>query len=282
MAGNAVWFECRRLPLATVCEETRERIGMKIVRYSSGSGEGQFGILEDSTVYAASGELFSGLTKGAEVGSVDSVKLLAPVQPGKVVCVGLNYALHIAEGGRQEIPTEPVIFMKPTTSIIGPDETIEIANLENNTDYEAELAVVIGKTAKDVEEANATDYILGYTGGNDVSDRVLQKKDGQWVRAKGFDTYCPLGPCIETEMDYRDVGVVSRLNGETRQNSSTKHQIFSVPFLISFLSKVMTLEPGDVIMTGTPEGVGPMKPGDSIEVEIAGVGVLSNPVGKRG
>lgn len=255
---------------------------MKIVRYSSGSGEGQIGILEGSTVYAASGDLFSGLTKGDEVGSVDSVKLLAPIEPGKIVCIGLNYALHAKESGVTELPKEPVVFMKPTSAIIGPGDTIEIANVQNNTDYEAELAVVIGKKARDVEEADALNYVLGYTAANDVSDRVLQKGDGQWIRAKGFDTYCPLGPAIETDLDPSDLAIGSRLNGEARQKSSTNDLIFNVPFLISFLSKVMTLNPGDVILTGTPEGVGPMKPGDTIEVEVAGIGVLSNPVGKRG
>ena len=255
---------------------------MKIVRYSDAAGAAATGILEGSTVYAASGDLFSGLTRGAAVGDVESVKLLAPIAPGKVVCIGLNYAKHAAEGGVFDLPTEPIVFMKPTTAIIGPGETIEIANVDNDTHYEAELAVVIGKTAKNVEEADALDYVLGYTAGNDVSDRVLQKKDGQWVRAKGFDTYCPLGPVIETGIaDPSNISVASRLNGVTRQSSSTADLIFSVPFLISFLSKVMTLEPGDVIMTGTPEGVGGMKPGDTIEIEIGGVGVLKNPVGKR-
>jgi 2-keto-4-pentenoate hydratase/2-oxohepta-3-ene-1,7-dioic acid hydratase in catechol pathway len=254
---------------------------MKIVRYSAGAVEAQFGILEDGTVYSASGNPFTGLTKGAAVGSVEDVKLLTPIEPGKVVCVGLNYALHVAEGGNRDIPTEPVIFMKPTSAIVGPGEAVEIANLQNQTDYEAELVVVIGKRARDISEADAEQYILGYTAGNDVSDRVLQKKDGQWVRAKGFDTYLPLGPAIETELDWRDTAVISRLNGETKQSSSTKHHIFNVPFMVSFISKVMTLEPGDIIMTGTPEGVGPMKPGDTIEVEVGGVGVLTNPVKAR-
>jgi 2-keto-4-pentenoate hydratase/2-oxohepta-3-ene-1,7-dioic acid hydratase in catechol pathway len=251
---------------------------MKIVRY----GEDQYGILEGSTVYAASGDPFSGLTKGEEVGSVDSVKLLAPVKPGKIVCIGLNYALHAKESGVTDLPKEPVVFMKPQSAIIGPGDTIEIANPQNNTDYEAELAVVIGKRARNVEVADALDYVLGYTAANDVSDRVLQKGDGQWIRAKGFDTYCPLGPAIATDLDPSDLAIGSRLNGETRQKSSTNDLIFDVPFLISFLSKVMTLNPGDLVLTGTPEGVGPMKPGDTIEVEIAGIGVLANPVGKRG
>lgn len=255
---------------------------MKIVRYRDGSGAGQYGILEGSTVYAASGDPFSGLTKGAAVGEVDSVKLLAPIEPGKIVCIGLNYALHAKESGVTELPKEPVVFMKPTSALIGPGDTIEIANPQNQTDYEAELAVVVGKRARDVEEADALGYVLGYTAANDVSDRVLQRGDGQWIRAKGFDTYCPVGPAIETDLNPSDLAIGSRLNGETRQKSSTSDLIFNVPFLVSFLSKVMTLNPGDLILTGTPEGVGGMKPGDTIEVEVAGIGVLSNPIGARG
>jgi 2-keto-4-pentenoate hydratase/2-oxohepta-3-ene-1,7-dioic acid hydratase in catechol pathway len=259
---------------------------MKIVRYqpSSGSGadEARYGILEGSTVYAAEGELFDGLTKGEAVGEVDSVRLLAPIKPGKVVAIGLNYVDHVTENDpTRTIPTSPVVFMKPPSAIVGPGEAIELANTENNIDYEAELVVVIGKKAKDVSEADALGYVLGYTAGNDVSDRVQQFGDGQWIRGKGYDTYLPLGPAIETDLDISDTKVESRLNGEVRQSESTKSLIFSIPFLISFLSGVMTLEPGDIIMTGTPHGVGPMKDGDVIEVEVGGVGVLKNPVRNR-
>ncbi len=256
---------------------------MKIVRYQdSATNQPAYGIVEGSTVYAAEGDLFSGLTAGAEVGSYESLKLLTPVDPGKVVCIGMNYLKHVTEiDPTRAVPTEPVIFMKPNSAIIGPGEAIEIANPENNTDYEAELVIVIGKTTKDVSEDEALDYVLGYTSGNDVSDRVLQAKDGQWIRAKGFDTYFPLGPSIVTDLDPANTSVVSRLNGELKQSDNTDGLIFGVPFLISYLSKVMTLNPGDVIMTGTPFGVGPMKAGDVVEVEVGSIGVLSNPVVNR-
>ncbi len=255
---------------------------MKIVRYRDGaSGEGSYGILEDQTVYAASGDLLSdrGLSRGSEVGALDAVTLLPPIAPGKIVCVGLNYAAHVTENdASRTVPDEPVIFMKPNSSLIGPGDEIVIANAENRTDYEAELAIVIGKRCRNVSEADAGSYVLGYTAANDVSDRVLQQKDGQWVRAKGFDTYCPLGPCIVTDLDVTDIKVESRLNGEVRQSQMTSNMIFTPNFLIGFISRVMTLDPGDVILTGTPEGVGPMKAGDTIEIEVGGVGVLRNPV----
>ena len=256
---------------------------MKIVRYQpSGSGAARYGIVEGSTVYAAEGDLFDGLTKGEEVGQLDDLTLLAPLTPGKVIAIGLNYVDHVTENDpTRTIPTTPVVFMKPTSAIIGPEQPIELANPENNTDYEAELVVVIDKRARDVSEEDALNYVFGYTAGNDVSDRVQQYGDGQWIRAKGYDTYLPLGPAIVTDIDPSNTKVESRLNGEVRQSESTKSLIFSVPYLISFLSHVMTLEPGDIIMTGTPHGVGPMKEGDVIEIEVEGVGVLKNPVRNR-
>jgi 2-keto-4-pentenoate hydratase/2-oxohepta-3-ene-1,7-dioic acid hydratase in catechol pathway len=256
---------------------------MKIIRYSSkNSGEIQFGILENTTVYTAEGELFGGFTAGEKVGSVEDVTLHAPIEPGKVMAIGLNYVAHVTELDKsRELPTSPVSFMKPQSSIIGPDQAIELVNPDNPTHYEAELVVVIGKTAKNVSEEDALNYVLGYTAGNDVSDRTVQYEGGQWVRGKGFDTYLPLGPVIETELDISDLRVESRLNGESRQSESTKSLIFSIPFLISFLSDGMTLNPGDLIMTGTPHGVGPMKAGDVIEVEVEGIGVLRNPVVNR-
>lgn len=255
---------------------------MKIVRYQTDTGDAAFGILEGSTVYAASGDVFSGLTKGEEVGNVDGVRLLAPIEPGKVVAIGLNYLLHVKENDpTREVPTEPVIFMKPPSAVIGPGQAIELAYPENNTDYEAELVVVMGKTARRVKQDEALDYVLGYTCGNDVSDRVQQYAGQQWIRGKGHDTYLPLGPCIETELDPGNVKVESRLNGEVRQSDNTSGLIFSVPFLIEYVSDVMTLNPGDIIMTGTPHGVGAMKAGDTIEVEVEGIGVLSNPVVNR-
>ena len=253
---------------------------MNIVRYSTESGPA-FGIVEGHTLFAADGDLFGGLTKGAEMGDVLDAKLLAPLDPGKIVCIGLNYALHAKESGVTELPKEPVVFMKPPSAVIGPGATILLANPQNQTDYEAELAIVIGKTAKDVEAADALSYVLGYTSANDVSDRVQQKGDGQWIRAKGYDTYCPLGPTINTDLEPGNLKIGSKLNGEQRQDSNTNDLIFDVPFLVSFLSKVMTLNPGDIILTGTPEKVGGMVPGDVIEVEVEGIGKLVNPVAAK-
>jgi 2-keto-4-pentenoate hydratase/2-oxohepta-3-ene-1,7-dioic acid hydratase in catechol pathway len=248
---------------------------MKFLRYLA-DGEPRYGVLEGDTVYDASGDPFSSLSKGSAVGDLESLSLLTPVQPGKVVAVGLNYALHVTESDpNRQVPDEPVVFMKPTSALLPHGGVIEMPE-GNRIDYEAELCVAIGRRAKQVSEAEALDYVLGYTCGNDVSHRDYQRKDGQWVRAKGFDTFCPLGPVVETDLDPSAVKVQSRLNGEVRQDSNTKHLIFNVPFLISFVSNVMTLEPGDVIMTGTPEGVGPMQPGDTIEVEVEGIGVLRN------
>lgn len=255
---------------------------MKYIRYQSDNGP-QMGIYTDEAdVKTATGTFAGGFSAGESVGSLDSLQLLAPLEPGKVVAIGLNYVDHVTELDKtRKLPEFPVMFMKPPSAIIGPGEPIRIANPDNDTHYEAEICVVIGKTATDVDEANALDYVFGYTCGNDVSDRVVQYAGGQWIQGKGYDSYCPLGPCIETDLDVRNVRVQSRLNGESRQNESTSSLIFNIPFLISYISKVMTLYPGDVIMTGTPHGVGPMKAGDTIEIEVEGIGVLSNPVVNR-
>jgi 2-keto-4-pentenoate hydratase/2-oxohepta-3-ene-1,7-dioic acid hydratase in catechol pathway len=256
---------------------------MKICRYvDSASNTPAFGVIEGDTVFAGEGDVFSGLTKGAEVGPLSDLQLLAPIEPGKVMAIGMNYLKHVKElDASREVPTEPVVFMKPQSAIVGPGAPIELAYPENDTHYEAELVVVIGKPAYRVKEADALDYVLGYTCGNDVSDRVQQMGGIQWIRGKGYNTYLPLGPVIETELDPGNVTVQSRLNGEIRQDDNTNGLIFSVPFLIEFLSDVMTLNPGDLIMTGTPHGVGGMKAGDTIEIEVGGIGVLSNPVVNR-
>ena len=254
---------------------------MKVVRYRDTAGSGRYGIVEDGTVYAASGDPYQdgGLQRGDAVGQLGDVELLAPVVPGKIVCVGLNYLAHVTErDATRKVPEEPVLFMKPTSALIGPGEPIRIVNPGNETHYEAEMTMVIGRTARDVSEADALSYVYGYTCGNDVSDRVLQAKDGQWTRAKGFHTYCPVGPWIETELDISDLKVESRLNGEIRQSNRTSNMIFKPAFLISYISRIMTLDPGDIILTGTPEGVGALKAGDQIEIEVEGIGTLSNPV----
>ncbi len=259
---------------------SRGRDNVKILRYVA-DGQSHFGILENDTVYAASGDVFGGLTKGSEVGKLDSLELDIPIQPPKVVAIGLNYLKHVTENDpTRKPPEEPLVFLKPTSSLVAPGKNIELPP-GNNIHYEAELCVVIGKRAKRIKKEDWANYVLGYTCGNDVSHREYQQKDGQWVRAKGFDTFCPLGPVIETDMDPSSVKVQSRLNGEIRQDNNSSDLIFDIPVLMEFITNVMTLEPGDVIMTGTPEGVGPMKPGDTIEIEVGGIGVLSNPVVAR-
>jgi len=256
---------------------------MKIIRYQDATtNQPAIGIVENDVVFAGEGDVFEGLTKGPEVGPIDSVKLLAPIVPGKVIAIGMNYLKHVKElDATREVPTEPVVFMKPVSAIIGPGEAIQLAYPENDTHYEAELVVVMGKEAYRVSEEDALDYVLGYTAGNDVSDRVQQMGGIQWIRGKGYNTYLPLGPAIETDLDPGNTVVQSRLNGELRQDDNTNGLIFGVPFLIQFLSDVMTLNPGDIIMTGTPHGVGGMHAGDTIEIIVEGVGVLSNPVVNR-
>ncbi|MCK5450626.1 MAG: fumarylacetoacetate hydrolase family protein [Candidatus Omnitrophica bacterium] len=206
---------------------------------------------------------------------ISDVKLLAPVEPSKIVLVGLNYAEHARELN-MEIPLEPVIFIKPPTTVIGPGEKIVYPGSAGRVGYEAELAIVIKDTVKHVTREDALDHVAGYTCLNDVTARDLQKKDGQWTRSKTFDTFSPIGPWIETELDPSDVAIRSYLNGELKQDSRTSDLIFDVPKLIEFISSIMTLLPGDVISTGTPPDVGFMNPGDEIVIEIEGIGRLTN------
>ncbi len=203
--------------------------------------------------------------------------LLPPVAPSKVVCLGANYKKH-AEELRLDVLPEPTIFLKPSTSVIADGEAIVYPACATKVDYEAELAVVIGKKAKNVSEKNALRYVLGYTAANDVTERDMQKRDGQWTRAKSFDTFCPLGPTIETEVSPEDLEVIGKRNGVVVQRGRTRDLINSVEKAISFISGIMTLEPGDVILTGTPEGIGALVPGDVFEVEIPGVATLKNKV----
>lgn len=205
------------------------------------------------------------------------VRLLAPVAPSKIVCVGRNYGAHARELGH-EIPAEPLLFFKPPSAIVGPDEPIVLPAVSERTDHEAELGVVIGKRVRHVSEAEALDAVLGYTCVNDVSSRNLQKRDGQWARAKGFDSFCPVGPFITTELDPTRARVRGRVDGALRQDGTTSDMIFSVAQIIAYISEIMTLEPGDLIATGTPEGVGPLADGNTVEIDIEGVGVLRNPV----
>lgn len=212
---------------------------------------------------------------------LSDVRLLAPVIPSKIVCVGRNYAEHAKELGN-EVSAEPVLFMKPSTAVVGPGDPIPLPPQSERVDHEAELAVVVGRLCRRVSEDDAPGYILGYMCGNDVTARDLQARDGQWTRAKGFDGFCPLGPWVETEAEVGDVTVTARLNGEVRQSGRTSAMMFSPAWLVAFVSGVMTLLPGDVIMTGTPAGVGPMAAGDLVEVEVEGVGVLANRVVEGG
>jgi 2-keto-4-pentenoate hydratase/2-oxohepta-3-ene-1,7-dioic acid hydratase in catechol pathway len=205
------------------------------------------------------------------------VTLLAPCQPRQIVCVGRNYVEHAAEHG-VEVPAEPLIFLKPPSAVIGPGEPVILTPLSQRVEHEAELCVVIGQRARHLRSEQALDVVLGYTCGNDVTARDLQRKDGQWSRAKGFDTFCPLGPWIETELDWREQQVQCLVNGQARQSGSTRDMVFGVPELLAHVTAVMTLEPGDVLMTGTPSGVSPLHAGDTVAVIVSGIGVLSNPV----
>jgi 2-keto-4-pentenoate hydratase/2-oxohepta-3-ene-1,7-dioic acid hydratase in catechol pathway len=205
------------------------------------------------------------------------VRLLAPILPSKVIAVGRNYAKHAAEFGNA-VPTDPMLFIKPSTTVIGPNASIRLPKASEHVDFEGELAIVIGQPVKNVSAARAASVILGYTVANDVSARDLQKADGQWGRAKGFDTFCPLGPWIETSIDASDLALHTQLNGELKQDGRTSDLVHGIPELIEFISGVMTLLPGDVILTGTPEGVGQMYDGDDVSITIEGIGTLSNPV----
>jgi 2-keto-4-pentenoate hydratase/2-oxohepta-3-ene-1,7-dioic acid hydratase in catechol pathway len=251
---------------------------VKFVRFEVGE-KTVSGILNGEEIIELDGD-FYGILKTAGIShSLSQVKLLAPCVPSKIIAVGLNYRDHAAEM-RLAVPSEPVVFLKPPTSVIGPGGTIIYPDMSEQVDYEAELGIVIKDRIADIDPDQSKDHILGYTCANDVTARDLQKKDGQWTRAKSFDTFCPVGPSIESELDIRDLLIESYLNGERRQSSRTSQLIFSVSYLVSFISRIMTLSPGDLIITGTPAGIGPMKPGDDIEVRIEGIGSLKNTISK--
>ncbi|KQR91215.1 MAG: fumarylacetoacetate hydrolase family protein [Microbacterium ginsengisoli] len=249
---------------------------MKIARFSHQDAI-RYGIVDEGElVVLAADPLFAGFeTTGERVPLADAA-LLAPVIPrSKVVCVGKNYHDHAAEMGG-EAPAAPLLFLKPNTAVIGPGDSIVRPPQSERTDFEGELAVVIGRIAKNVPADRALDYVFGYTVGNDVTARDIQYSDGQWTRGKGFDTFCPLGPAIETEFDIASARVQTRLNGEVAQDAPLTDMIHSVPDIIAYASAAFTLLPGDVILTGTPAGVGPFNAGDTVEVEITGLGVLRN------
>ena len=233
------------------------------------------GILSGDRINVLQGDFFAEHTPTGHVVGLNEVKLLAPCKPSKAVCIGLNYRDH-AEEMKSELPKEPLMFLKPSSALNDPDGEVCYPSISNNLHHEAELAVLIGRTARHVKAEKAGEYIFGYTCANDVTARDIQKGDGQWTRGKGFDTFLPLGPCIETELDPHTLEIKGWVNDELRQSSNTNNLIFSVPYLVEFVSKVMTLYPGDVILTGTPSGVGPMQVGDRVTVEIAGIGSLQN------
>ncbi len=238
-------------------------------------------VVEDGDdVRLVDGDIFGDWRPGAPV-AIAGVRLLAPLVPSKIVAIGLNYKDHAAEQGKA-VPAEPMMFLKPSTSVIGPGDPILLPDFAGRIDHEAEVAVVIGRRASQVSEADALSYVFGLTCLNDVTARDLQKKDVQYTRAKGFDTFAPLGPCIAVGHDLRQpVGIEGWVNGERRQGSSTRELIFGIPRLIAHITAVMTLLPGDIISTGTPAGIGPLKPGDSVTIKVEGVGELTNPVVAR-
>jgi 2-keto-4-pentenoate hydratase/2-oxohepta-3-ene-1,7-dioic acid hydratase in catechol pathway len=250
-----------------------------VVRVVADDGP-RWGVVEGERVYALKSAPFTDWELGAEIGHLDGLRLLAPAVPSKIVCVGLNYAAH-ADESRMDVPSEPLLFFKPPSSVIGPDTSIILPPQSERVDYEAELAVIIGRRCRNVTPEEAWECVWGVTCGNDVTARDLQMRDNQWTRAKGFDTFCPLGPWVVTGLSEPDVGdleVICRVNGEVRQHGRTSDMVYSPAQLIAYTASIMTLEPGDVIMTGTPAGIGPLEAGDMVGVEIEGVGVLRNPV----
>ena len=250
---------------------------MKIVRYSSPHGPA-WGVLDDGVVFAAEGTPFVDLRALDDaVGPLSEVELLAPVTPRTVMCVGRNYRSHAEEFGNA-VPDEPLLFLKPPAAVVGPGAEVVHPTLSQRVDPEAELVLVIGRTARNVAATDAWSVIGGYTCGNDVTARDIQKSDGQWTRGKGFDTFCPIGPWVETEYDPTDVGVSCTVDGERRQDGRTKDLIFPIPYLIEYITRFTTLQPGDVVLTGTPEGVRPVQPSNTMTVEVEGIGSLSNTV----
>ena len=261
---------------------------MRLGRFSPSESAGlgtdpHFGVLNDQNqILVLKGDpLYSGIVPTETKVALADVRLLAPVIPrSKVVCVGKNYADHAAEMN-SEVPKEPIIFIKPNTTVIGPNDTIQWPKMSSEVSYEGELAIVISRICKEVPREKVGDVIYGYTIANDVTARDLQKVDGQWSRAKGFDTFCPLGPWIETDFTPADQKIVTTLNGVVKQSEPITSMIFKIPEIIEFVSSVMTLLPGDVILTGTPAGIGPMAAGDEVIITIDGIGSLSNKISPR-
>lgn len=250
---------------------------IKLVRYRLGQ-EVDYGLLADDSVYRLTSGPWQDLCPGRRVAALGEVQLLAPCLPSKIVAVGRNYAAHAAECGA-DVPAEPLFFLKPPSTVVGPGAAIVYPrHLSQQVEHEAELAVVVGRRAWHVSQAEALAFVRGYTCANDVTARDLQQRDEQWSRSKSFDTFCPLGPWIVPELDVSDLAVRCRVNGELRQDGSTRDLVFGVAELLACVSAVMTLEPGDVLLTGTPDGIGPILPGDRVTVEVEGIGRLENEV----
>jgi 2-keto-4-pentenoate hydratase/2-oxohepta-3-ene-1,7-dioic acid hydratase in catechol pathway len=256
---------------------------VRIARYSA-DGEVSFGVVEtadgDAVVADIAGHPFGPITFTGQRRALASVKLLPPVLPSKVVAIGKNYAEHASEMGG-EVPAQPLVFLKPSTAVCASGDSVMYPPSSQRVDYEGELAVVVGRLCRDVPEARAMEVVFGYTCANDVTARDQQATDGQWSRAKGYDTFCPLGPWIETELDWNDLRVTTTLNGEVKQDGRTSQIVHRIPALIAYITSCMTLLPGDVILTGTPSGVGPMQVGDEVAVEVEGIGRLVNRVVAR-
>ncbi len=250
---------------------------MRIVRFQADGGAPQYGWLLDDKVGEIQGDPFGKYRRKDADKLLTDVKLLAPSVPSKIVCVGRNYVEHAKELGN-DVPKIPLIFLKPPSSIVNPGEPIILPPQSRQVEHEAELVVVIGRRARNITAEESKKYIYGYTVGNDVTARDLQRSDDQWTRAKGFDTFCAFGPWIDTEFNIADALITCKVNGQPRQMASTRDMVFSVGTLIAFISSVMTIEPGDLIFTGTPSGVGPLQDGNEVVVEIEGLGVLRNPV----
>jgi 2-keto-4-pentenoate hydratase/2-oxohepta-3-ene-1,7-dioic acid hydratase in catechol pathway len=251
---------------------------LRIVRYKrKPQSPPAWGWLTEDRVGALDGSPFDEFRREEAILPLDEIKLLPPTVPSKIICVGRNYAAHAAEH-QAEVPDLPLLFLKPPTTVIGPDEVIQLPPQSHHVEHEAELAVVISHRARWVTAEDAGEHVLGYTAANDVTARDLQRRDGQWTRGKGFDSFCPVGPWIETDLDPSDVLITCSVNGQMRQMGSTRDMIFNVQHLVAFISSIMTLHPGDLILTGTPSGVGPLADGDVVSVEIEDLGTLTNPV----
>jgi 2-keto-4-pentenoate hydratase/2-oxohepta-3-ene-1,7-dioic acid hydratase in catechol pathway len=251
---------------------------MKFLRFAAHDKTEHYGWLMDDRIGLIEGDIFGEYRRLETSFRLDAVKLLEPVKPSKIICLGRNYVEHAKEQGA-EVPEVPMLFMKPATATIPHNGTILLPPQSHQVEHETELVVVIGKRGRWISIEDAEKYIFGYTIGDDVTARDLQHRDNQWTRAKGFDTFCPIGPWIETELDPADVMMTCKVNSELRQMASTKEMVFTVAQIVAFVSSVMTLEPGDLIFTGTPAGVGPLNDGDQIEMTIEGIGTLVNKVG---